>query len=301
MKNRNIAAVIAAMLMLTAFVITGCRQDASSDIIRQRVWLDSGVGTWIRAEITAPDNYENEKLPLITIGHGFRGDMDSAGGDYLAEALAESGFAVIRMDYAAYDERDEAAVINQYTVDTMIESQLVCIRYMIEEYNVDSDRIGLYGRSLGGRVAMAMANKSAGGYDYKALALVAPAGTEDALSYYMGGEERWQEMKREAGQQGSVIHQNVILTPEFFSSVDDYTPAEDGGSFKNPVLVIYNTEDYVVLPETSRKCAAVYENAELVEVTSEKSPHGYEMGFKSSKLKDELISRITDFFEAALQ
>ena len=85
----------------------------------------------------------------------------------------------------------------------MIEFQLVCIRYMIEEYNVDSDRIGLYGRSLGGRVAMAMANKSAGGYDYKALALVAPAGTEDALSYYMGGEERWQEMKREAGQQGS--------------------------------------------------------------------------------------------------
>lgn len=291
--------LIAVLLLLITTVV--CMKRESDKIIREELWLDSGHGDWIRAEAMVPGNYKSDSLPLITIGHGFHGNMDSAGGGYLSEALSKAGFAVIRMDYAHYEKKDVKTVVNSYTVETMIEDQLTCIKYMKECYNVNTDRIGLYGRSLGGRVAMTMANKSSGGYSYKAMALVAPAGTADALSYYMGGDEKWREMKMIADKKGSITHQQVLLTPEFFSSVDEYTPSEDIGAFEGAVLVIYNTEDYVVLPETSKKCAAAYKKSQLVEVTSEKSPHGYEMGFKKSKLKDELIGRITIFFEKELK
>ena len=300
-KNRIAGAAGIAAVLLLLLIAAGCGTDSSPRILQQEVWLDSGKGDWIRAEAAVPAHRETDKLPLVTIGHGFRGNMDSAGGNYLSEALAKAGFAVIRMDYAHYRKQDPDTLVNQYTVDTMIEDQLTCIRYMIEHYDGDPDRIGLYGRSMGGRVAMVMANEGSGGYDYRALALVAPAGTAEALPYYMGGQEQWQKMKEEARTKGFITHQQVILTPEFFSSIEDNTPSQRGDSFSGPVLVIYNTEDYVVLPETSKACAAAYEHAELVEVTSEKSPHGYEMGFRSSALKDRLIGKITAFFEEALQ
>lgn len=303
MKKRQTALTHIAVIILiisVLFTFSGCRDGGAGNIIRQQVWIDSGHDTWIRAEVMTPEKPADGKLPLVTIGHGFRGNMNSAGGAYLSESLAEAGFAVIRMDYAYYTDKDTDTMVNQYTVDTMIDTQLACIGYMIENYNADPERIGLYGRSLGGRVAMAMANQSSGGYDYKALALVAPAGTADAFVYYMGGEEAWREMKREADAEGHITHQGVILTPEFFSSMENCVPSENGDSFKNPVLVIYNTEDNVVLPATSMECAAAYENVELVQVTTDKSPHGYEMGFESSELKDELIGRITDFFKASL-
>lgn len=300
MKKRKIFVWI-IMTLLLLMAATGCKDGTSNRIIEEEVWIDGGNGMWIRAVATVPKDCDADKLPLVTIGHGFRGNLNSTGADDLAQAFSEAGFATIRMDYAYYTKQDADARVNQYTMDTMIAFQIACIDYMIEHYHADPDRIGLYGRSLGGRVAMAMANENAGGYEYKALALVAPAGTEDALQYYMGGEDAWQKMKADAQQKGSVIHQKVILTPEFFTSIEDYTPSEHGISFNAPVLVIYNTEDYVVLPKTSKKCAAAYEMAEIVEVTSTESPHGYELGLKSSKLKDTLTEKMVIFFEETLK
>ena len=274
--------------------------EAAREIIREDIVVENSAGSYNRAQVILPADYEAEKLPLVALSHGFRGNMDSAGGNYLAESLAKAGIATIRMDFARCGAADGTRQVNQYTMDTMIDDQLSCIQYMIDHYNVDPRRIGLYGRSLGGRVAMTMANENAGSFDYRALALVAPAGNADALQYYMGGQEKWDAMKTKAAEQGSVTHQKVILTPAFFASVEDYVPSDTGNKFHHPVLVVYNTEDYVVLPATSLECAQSYENVTITKITSEKSPHGCEMGFKSSKIKDQLISQITAFFEESL-
>lgn len=272
----------------------------ASEIITADIVVENSAGSYNRAQVMLPADYAEEKLPLVTLSHGFRGNMDSAGGNYLAESLAKAGIATIRMDFARCGAADGTEQVNQYTVDTMIADQLSCIQYMIDHYKIDPKRIGLYGRSLGGRVAMAMANEKAGGFDYKALALVAPAGNAGALQYYMGGQEKWDAMKAQAAKEGSVTHQKVILTPEFFTSVEDYIPSDTGSRFHHPVLVIYNTKDYVVLPATSLECARSYEDVKITKITSEKSPHGCEMGFQSSKIKDQLIGEITAFFKENL-
>ena len=292
--KRN-ALQILLLIIIAVVTLTGCNE-TESQVITEEIVIENSQGTYTKGEIIIPKDYEDEKLPLITLGHGYGGTMDSAGGKELAENLAKAGFATVRMDYDHFVSENLEKQTHQYTVDTMVSDQILCIEYMVEHYNVDADRIGLYGRSLGGRVAMEMANESEGGYAYKALALIAPAGNGNALAYYMHGEDKWQDMKAEAETKGYVTHQDVKLTPEFFTSVDDYVPSENGYKFNNPVLVIYNTLDYVVLPETSKECAQAYENSEEIEVTT-KNYHGYEMGYENSELKDMLTERIINFFK----
>ena len=206
------------------------------------------------------------------------------------------------MDFSHYTAEDpDSPQTDQYTVKTMVEDQALCAKYMVDHFNGDPARIGVFGRSLGGRAAMALVNEKAGGYDYKALVLVAPAGNGDAFQRYMGGIEKWEAFKKKADRSGSVTHQGVVLTPEFFRSVEDYVPSENGYKFSRPVLVLYNTEDNVVLPSAAVECARSYKNHRLVEVTSSESPHGLEMGFEESEIKDMLFDEITAFYQETLK
>ena len=95
---------------------------------------------------------------------------------------------------------------------------------------------------------------------------------------------------------GFVEKQNLLLSEQWFLDFEAYNPAKTGSQFGNkPVLVFYNTLDQVVLPETSKECAAGYTNVEVIEVTTEDG-HGYEMGYAVSPLKDEIMEKIVAFF-----
>lgn len=224
--------------------------------------------------------------------------LDRGDGTY---SLAEAGYAAVRMDFnPRRSPEKDAPKTDLYDLKSMEDDMVRAVNYMIGHHSIDTDRLGLYARSMGGRVAMTMANEQLGGFDFKAMALVAPAGTDDAMVYYMGGSKSWEEMKKTASREGFIEHQGQKLTPEWFKEFEDYNPCDFGYKFGDrPVLVIYNTLDYVVTDETSRECAAAYKNSRVIEVTTD-NYHGYEMGYEKSDLKDYLMSEITDFFRINL-
>ena len=99
-----------------------------------------------------------------------------------------------------------------------------------------------------------------------------------------------------AADEGFCEKQGLKLSYDWFTDFEENNPAKTGGNFgTKPVLVFYNTLDHVVLPETSMECAEGYENAEVIEVTTEDG-HGYEMGFETSELKEKIMEKIVDFF-----
>lgn len=224
--------------------------------------------------------------------------LDRGDGTY---SLAEAGYAAVRMDFnPRRSPEKDAPKTDLYDLKSMEDDMVRAVNYMIGHHSIDTDRLGLYARSMGGRVAMTMANEQLGGFDFKAMALVAPAGTDDAMVYYMGGSKSWEEMKKTASREGFIEHQGQKLTPEWFKEFEDYNPCDFGYKFGDrPVLVICNTLDYVVTDETSRECAAAYKNSRVIEVTTD-NYHGYEMGYEKSDLKDYLMSEITDFFRINL-
>lgn len=281
-------------------VENGERDGAPYKTVTEEFFLDRGDGTYTLTEAVYPKDYDGP-MPLVAIAHGFKGTRNSGGAEELSHRLAEAGYAAVRMDFNPRTApKKDADKTNLYDLKSMEKDMLRAVNYMIGHHSIDTDRLGLYARSMGGRVAMTMANEDSGGFDFKAMALVAPAGTDDAMVYYMGGDESWEEMKKTAREDGFIEHQGQKLTPEWFKEFEDYDPCDFGHKFDDkPVLVICNTLDYVVTDETSRKCAAAYKNSRVIEVTTD-NYHGYEMSYENSELKYFLMSEITDFFKENL-
>ena len=144
---------------------------------------------------------------------------------------------------------------------------------------------------------MVMGNESWGGIDYKAMALIAPAGNEYALIHYMGGQKEWDKLRKAADRDGSVVRGKLTLTPAWFEDYYQFNPALTGDKFGDkPVMVYYNTKDTVVEPETSLDCAHAYSNVSIYEVTTDDG-HGYEMSYEHSAIKDEIMDRVVTFFK----
>lgn len=292
-----------SLCVLLCLAATGCFGELAGPVTED-FFIQNSDGTYTYGEIKAPENFKDESCPLVVISHGIYGGMNSGGASLLAEKLSEKGIASVRVDFnrcrssdpEAALAKDKSGRINEYTLSDMLESNELAIDFAIENYNVDKERIGLYGRSFGRRVSMIMANESTGDIDYKAMALIAPAGTEYALIHYVGGYDTWNAMRREAATSGFCERKGLKFTEKWFDDYYELNPSLTGYKFgEKPVLLYYNTKDTVVEPETSLECARAYSNVEIHKVTTDDG-HGYEMSYKHSELKNDIMKRVTDFF-----
>lgn len=288
--------IIALVVGLTCTLFASCGKGANSYMYEtDAFFLENDRGSYTYGELVRP--VTDEACPLVFIAHGFKGTRNSGGAKELSERLALEGIAAVRIDFNGYAEESlKSAHINRYTLSDMQSDAVKTINYVIENYNIDTDCLGVYGRSMGGRVAMMLANENVGGFDFKAMTLIAPAGDEEAMIYYMGGQDMWEDMKEIALRDGYCPKQSLELTYDWFTDFEEYDPSATGYKFGDkPVLLYYNTLDTVVRPVTSLACAAGYSNIETVEVTTEDG-HGYEMGYKESELKDQIMTKIVEFF-----
>ena len=296
-KQHNFKLLIIALIVaLTCTLFASCEKGANSySYETDTFFLENDRGSYIYGEIVMPER--DEPCPLVFIAHGFKGTRNSGGAKELSERLAAVGIGAVRIDFNGYMEASlDGPRTNRYTLTDMQLDAAKTINYVLENYSIDEDRLGVYGRSMGGRVAMMLANENVGDFDFKAMTLIAPAGDEEAMIYYMGGQEKWDKMKDTALAEGFCPKQSLELTYDWFIDFEEYDPSKTGYKFGDkPVLLYYNTLDTVVRPVTSLECAAAYENIETVEVTTEDG-HGYEMGYKKSELKDQIMSNIVDFF-----
>ena len=329
-SKRLIFFLFLAALLVPAFA--GCGRAAEEGgtgkyaVHTETVFLKNSRGSYTLAEFAVPEIPEDEDpdaakdpdaaeksgggsagtsgMPLVAVAHGFTGSIDSGGAAELVRRLAAAGIAAVRVDFDAYltpeKNDDPSNRACEYTLRDMEDDLTLAVSYACSHYAVDENRLGVYGRSMGGRVAMMLANESCGGFEYQAMALVAPAGNARAMIYFMGGDQNWKDMKVQAAEDGYVPYKQLHLTPDWFAQFEEYNPCDHGGQFGNkPVLVICNTLDHVVTDETSKECAAAYANSRVIEVTTDDG-HGYEMSRKDSDLKDMLMDEIVRHFKENL-
>lgn len=294
-NNRKSVLIIVGTLFVLLVLLLFIRSLGRSETKEISLFLENGRGTYDMMELSVPSG--KGPHPVVFMAHGFAGTLHSGGAKELGERLAKRGILAVRIDFDPYTGPDLSAErTHSYPLSQMEEDAVKAIDKAVKEYRGDPDNVMLYGRSYGGRLVMKMANESSGGYDYKKLALVAPAGDKVAFRRYLGGDEKYEEMRKEAfGDAGFALKQGIKIEPEWFEDVESYDPCEYGDKFGDkPVLLFYNTKDRIVYPDTSKRCAEAYRNHEIVEVTTEDG-HGYEMGYRSSELKDKIMDRITEF------
>ena len=97
------------------------------------------------------------KYPLVVMAHGHGGTKDENGGfTAIAETLAARGIATIRMDFPGSGASTEPFIQNNLT--NMIADVAAARAYAIASAPIDTKAIGIFGYSMGGRVAILSAS-----------------------------------------------------------------------------------------------------------------------------------------------
>ena len=260
----------------------------------------SSRGVSVPAILTVPAGLEN--VPLVVMAHGHGGSKDENGGfTAIAEALAARGIASIRMDFPGCGESTEPFTQNNNT--NMLADIAAARAYALTNAPVDGERVGIFGYSMGGRLAIL---SSADGY--QSLGLLAPVGTDgpDAMFNFMGGEEKYAALASKAQADGHVL----FTTP--FGQVQDLGAqwfADNAAAqclatiscFSGPILFVTGGADTIIpfaVVEETAAAASASSQIEIVRVTG--ADHGYGFYGGDPTLKTQTVEAIASFFALTL-
>jgi pimeloyl-ACP methyl ester carboxylesterase len=187
--------------------------------------------------------------PLVVMAHGHGGSRDEGGGfSRLAALLASAGIASVRMDFPGCGESLEPFSTN--TIDHMLSDIVAAREFALSQPAIDTDKVGLLGYSMGGRLAMLSV---ADGLPYTSLALWAPAASNGPADFhgFLGGPEQYSDYRAKAAELGYVIittpwGQQQQLSLAWFTGLEESQPLQTVSFFSGPVLVLHGTADEII-------------------------------------------------------
>lgn len=150
----------------------------------------------------------HHKVPAVLVCHGLGGNKAGRYRLYvvLASLLAKEGIATLRFDFRGAG--DSEGEFSSTTVDGQISDALKAFQLLYGDNAIDSNRIGLFGRSFGGAIGIMAAQKF---NHIKSIVLWAPLFNgddwHDKWQLIQDGSlshARQQEELRVEGQQGSL-------------------------------------------------------------------------------------------------
>ena len=262
-------------------------------------------GVQIPGTLVVPATNVAGPVPYILMAHGHGASRDEGGGfREVAEALAARGIASVRVDFPGCGESDESFRHNN--LGNMLADLRAARDYADLQPEIDGSRAGLLGFSMGGRLTTLLATEQ---HDFDAMVLWSPAVQNGASreANDFGGDAAYAEMRALAERDGFAPYttswgKEMELGPQWFSDLESTRPMDALGSFEGSLLVVYGTEDEVVLPATSR--AAVVAAAKSRKVESVAINGGtHDLGFYSEHPahREEVLESTVEFLLAELR
>ena len=281
-------------LLACLFVLAGCQYEVAS------------IDTTVRSrDVDVPVTYTHPvttratKFPLVVIAHGHGGHRHEQGSfTRVAEELARRGVASIRMDFPGCGDSTESFANNN--LSNMLEDMRVSRDFARARSEVDPDRTGLFGWSMGGRLAVLTA---AADESYSVVATWAPGVTNGAGSMidFVGGPDAYAEMKAIAATDGFVPFttswgQDQQLGLRFFTDLEESAPLDAIKSYTGPLLVLYGDQDDVVLPEVAEALvSAATSSSEVVRHVIEGADHGLGVFSNEPDYTQEAVMTTVEF------
>lgn len=287
MYRKRLSALIALLLVLAI----------SCFAVAEDITYESR-GVQVPATVVLPEG--DGPFPLVVLAHGHGGSRDeNIGFGAIADVLQAKGIASIRMDFPGCGESTESFQLN--TLTNMKQDVLSAVSYATENYPIDASKVGIFGYSMGGRIALSLLAEDA--YDFAAAAFLAPANSTDDLKNLFGGMEAWDIMKDDAETNGLTFFETIYgqtqeLSTAWFTDLEaNDNPAQVAAEkFDGPSLVIYAADDEAVSPSVSEAVAQAM-SAEMIDATGD----GHSYGFYSDKTEvlDTVANGTADFFAGA--
>jgi len=295
-----LVAIIAVIIVLAACV-SSPKPAATYQFEAKAVKVDSR-GVSVPAILTVPVGAT--KVPLVVMAHGHGGSKEEAGGfTAIAEGLARLGIASIRMDFPGCGESTEPFIQNNLT--NMLADIEAARLFALANASVNAKRIGMFGYSMGGRLAIMSTVKTG----YTSLGLLAPVATNGPASMFtfMGGKPAYDALAAKAAAEGHVIFttpygQVQDLGKKWFDDNQSAICIEPVIVYKGPILYVRGANDTVIAESVVNASAAAANSSSGVEmVTIAGADHGYGFYGGDPQIKIDTVNSITSFFSRTLR
>lgn len=174
---------------------------------------------------------EKTPAPGVIMCHGFTGHKAEAHRLFVAAArdFARHGLAALRFDFRG--SGDSAGEFRQMTVSGEIADAGAALGYLMGRPEVDPQRVGVLGLSLGGCVAASLA-----GRDPRVKSLV--------LWAALGHPGRLQERLAEAFGDSEVLdYEGWGLGRGFLDDLVNIHPLDDARRYRGPSLIVHGEND----------------------------------------------------------
>lgn len=259
----------------------------------------SSRGVPVPVTYVHPIGKKGDSFPLVVMAHGHGGTRNEAGGfTSVAEGLAARGVASIRMDFPGCGESTEPFTKNN--LSNMLADIQASRDFALTQSQVDGDRVGLFGFSMGGRLVLMLSSRDPG---YKTIATWAPAGANGADNEvdFLGGSEAYRQLKDVADAQGSVPFttqwgQDQQLGAQWFKDLEESNPLDSISHFKGTLFVLYGDLDDVVPPRIPEAViAAATASTEVVRHVVVGAGHGLGLFNDKPALSKEAVDATVDF------
>lgn len=198
-----------------------------------------------------------EKVPAIVMCHGFCGNAAEASRLFVefANEAEKQGFYVIRFD--CLGSGNSNLDFSEFTyISGWAEDILNAVKFAAAQPEVDPDRIGIVGLSMGG-AASALAGRDT---SVRAVGLWSPALQAESVFRGITGDEEWERLAA-----GSYVLDSVFAGCKYkirSRFVEDILSLDIPGALgtygKKPVMLLQGTEDIFVAPEGTRRVKETY-------------------------------------------
>ncbi len=241
--------------------------------------------------------------PVVLLLHGFTGSRNEMTIPatnqgifaHTAKALADAGFASLRIDFRGSGESTSDMTFEKTTFEGQIADALASVDYLAGLDQVDGTQISVIGWSQGGLVAAAVAGRSD---KIDEVALWQAVG--DAKATYgglLGADSLAKGMA--AGPDETIVAKlpwgaDVSLNGAFFDGIETMDPVAEIAAFKGPLFVTQGMTDTTVLPAAAAAFIESHDGPE--ELWTTEMDHVFNV-FTSVETLDAMIGATVSFFE----
>ena len=249
--------------------------------------------TNIHAKITS----NGKRGGLLMLAHSFKSDLDEDDRfKILAERLSKHDIHCIRMDFPGSEKASQDYL--GYSLDSCIEYLETCYRYMLDNYDIDTEHLGLLGYSMGGRIITLFNRKHK---EFKTMVYWATCNRKfDINDTFL--EQKLDLLKQEADKKGYCnfydIFENVItkFPKEFIVNLLEYDTLNVLNNYDGNCLIVHGDKDITVDMAESEKLFDYLTNCKnkRLEIIHE-ADHGFGLWDDRKDLNEKLLRISEDY------
>ncbi|MEO0811991.1 MAG: alpha/beta hydrolase [Myxococcota bacterium] len=213
--------------------------------------------------------------------HGMLSTKDSPKHVALARRLAAAGVATVRFDFAGRGESDGTLFDLSYSNE--IEDLDAVVEWL---WARGVKRIGIFGSSMGGAVALLTASR-----DERVVAVATMA----AVAHPGAMEERYPTQTQDWRDKGYIDSQEGRIGVGFLDDAQTHDVSSAVSVLLAPILVVHGTEDEIVPTSDAHDIACAARRASLLEV------EGADHRFTRREDLEEALSQIESFLTSELR